>query len=308
MKIVFFGTPQIAVPSLEYLLAKDDINVCAFVTQPDRPCGRGQKCTPPPVKVCAEDRCVFAFQTPSIRKDEELIQKLKDLEPDFFITVAFGQILSQEVLDIPKYGTINLHASLLPEYRGANPLQRAIVDGKTKTGVTTMMTVLELDAGDMLLTHEIDITPEMTLIDLCKEVAACGGELLYKTMKDFDKITPRKQDESKVTFANKYKKEDGIISWDDTAWNIHNKIRGLQPWPCAYASYGGKPIKFLQSRVLGEANGENGEILNISKDGIEIATKEGIILIEDLQPQNKRAMKASDWVNGAQVKVGSKFS
>lgn len=307
MKIVYFGTPQIAVEPLEYLLSKEDIDVCGFVTQPDRPCGRGKKCTPPPVKVCAKDRCVYAFQTPSIRKDEELIAKLQELEPDFFITVAFGQILSQEVLDIPKYGTINLHASLLPEYRGANPLQRAIVEGKKKTGVTTMMTVLELDAGDMLLTHEIDISEDMTMIDLCKEVASCGGELLYRTITEFDSITPRKQDESKVTFANKYKKEDGIISWDDTAWNIHNKIRGFLPWPCAYSCYQGKPIKLLKSKVLAHTDAVTGEILKISKEGIEVATKEGIILIEEIQPQNKKAMKAYDWVNGAQLKVGSKL-
>ena len=310
MKIVFLGTPQIAVPSLDFLVNSDKIEVLAVVTQPDRPSGRGHKLTPPPVKVLAEEKGIEVFQSESIRKDKELISKLCTLEADFFITVAFGQILSQEVLDIPKYATINLHASLLPEYRGANPLQRAIVDGKKNTGVTTMLTVLELDAGDMLLKKEIKITDEMTMPDLVDIVANSGGELLEKSIIGYANkaMLPKKQDQSQVSFANKFKKEDGFLSFDLEAVEIHNKIRGLLPWPCVFVDYQGMPIKLLKSKVVEpESVGKIGEILKISKDGIEIQTKKGIILIEVLQPQNKKAMGAFDWANGAKIKVGETF-
>jgi methionyl-tRNA formyltransferase len=308
MKIVFMGTPQIAVPSLEHLIKSAKVDVLALVTQPDRPSGRGHKLMSPPVKVLAQDNGVEVFQTESIRKDIDLIEKLKSLEPDFFVTVAFGQILSQEVLDIPKYGTINLHASLLPEYRGANPLQRAIVDGKKLTGVTTMLTVLALDAGDMLLRKEIEIPDSMTMLDLAEQVANSGGELLEKTILEFGSIAPQKQDESKVTFANKFTKEDGFLSFDIEAIEIHNKIRGMLPWPCVFVPFKGDNIKLLASKVIDASSfGNVGEILKISKEGIEIQTKKGIILIEKLQPPSKKAMNSSDWANGAQVKSGQVF-
>lgn len=304
MKIVFMGTPQIAVPSLEHLIGAEDIDVLAIVTQPDRPAGRGHKLVAPPVKVCALDKNITVFQTESIRKDADLLQTLRDFAPDYFITVAFGQILSQEVLDIPKYGTINLHASLLPEYRGANPLQRAIVDGKKVSGVTTMLTVLGLDAGDMLLTHEIEITDEMNMLDLALQVSACGGELLEKTIFGYadGSIERRPQDESKVTFAHKFKKEDGFLSFDIEARELHNKIRGLMPSPSVSVGFGDDRIKLLKSKVLDENSvGKVGQILKISKDGIEIQTKRGIILIEKLQPPSKKAMSAFDWANGAKI-------
>lgn len=310
MKVVFLGTPQIALPSLEYLIKSTTIKVLAVVTQPDRPSGRGHKLNAPPVKVFAQEKGIEVYQTESIRKDKELIGKLHSLNADFFITVAFGQILSQKVLDIPKFATINLHASLLPEYRGANPLQRAIVDGKKITGVTTMLTVLELDAGDMLLTKEIELTDTMTMIDLAEIVAASGGELLEKSILGYaDKsILPQKQDETQVTFANKFKKEDGFLSFDIEAVQIHNKIRGLLPWPCVSIEYQGAPIKLLQSKVIDKDKiGKIGEILKLSKDGMEIQTIKGIILIETLQPQNKKAMGAFDWANGAKIKVGETF-
>lgn len=310
MKVVFLGTPNIAVPALEYLINSTEIEVLAVVTQPDRPSGRGHKLMAPPVKVLAQEKGVQVFQTESIRKDTILIEKLNSLKADFFITVAFGQILSQEVLDIPKFATINLHASLLPEYRGANPLQRAITDGKKVTGVTTMITVLELDAGDMLLKKEIDITDSMTMPDLAEIVANCGGQLLEKSILGLanQTIIPQSQDETKVTFAHKFKKEDGLLDFDFEAKEIHNKIRGLLPWPCVYVSHQGTLIKILQSKVTHTENiGKTGEILNISKDGIEIQTKKGIILIEMLQPQNKKAMCAFDWANGAKIKVGETF-
>lgn len=310
MKIVFMGTPQIAVPSLEYLINASDVEVLAVVTQPDRPAGRGHKLVAPPVKVLAQEKNVQVFQTESIRKDVELLSVLRDFAPDYFITVAFGQILSQEVLDIPKFGTINLHASLLPEYRGANPLQRAIVEGKKVTGVTTMLTVQALDAGDMLLTKEIEITDEMTTLELAEIVSQIGGEILEKTIQGYadGSIVPCVQDESSVTFAHKFKKEDGFLSFDVEARGLHNKIRGLLPSPSVSVGYGGERIKLLKSKVLDEVSeGKIGEILKISKGGIEIQTKKGIILIEKLQPPGKKAMNAFDWVNGAKIKLNQIF-
>ena len=304
MKIIFMGTPEIAVPSLEHLINASDIDVLAVVTQPDRPAGRGHKLVAPPVKVLAQEKNVEVYQTESIRKDAELLNVLRGFDADYFITVAFGQILSQEVLNIPKYGTINLHASLLPEYRGANPLQRAIVDGKKVTGVTTMLTALALDAGDMLLTKEIEITDSMTTPELGQLVAQSGGDLLEKTIFGYadGSITPRVQDESRVTFAHKFKKEDGLLSFDVEARELHNKIRGLLPSPSVSVAFGAERIKLVQSQVIDEiAEGKSGEILKISKDGIEIQTKRGIILIEKLQPPSKKAMNAFDWANGAKI-------
>ena len=310
MKVIFMGTPEIAVPSLGHLLTVPSVDVLAVVTQPDRPSGRGHKLTPPPVKIFAQENNIKVFQTESIRKDFDLLNILRDFEPDYFITVAFGQLLSQEVLDIPKYGTINLHASLLPEYRGANPLQRAIVDGRKITGVTTMLTVLALDAGNMLLTKEIEITDEMTTPELAEIVAKSGGELLEKTIFGYvdGSIEPKAQDESKVTFAHKFKKEDGFLSFDVEALNLHNKIRGFLPSPSVSVKYGENRIKLLKSKVLDtKSEGKIGEILKISKDGIEIQTKKGIILIEKLQPPGKKAMNAFDWANGVKIKPNQIF-
>lgn len=310
MKIVFMGTPQIAVLPLEHLINASGIEVLAVVTQPDRPSGRGHKLTAPPVKILAQEKGIKVFQTESIRKDSELLEILRDFAPDYLITVAFGQILSQEVLDIPKLGTINLHASLLPEYRGANPLQRAIAEGKKVTGVTTMLTVLALDAGDMLLTKEIEITDEMTTPELAAIVSQSGGEILEKTILGYadGSIVPQIQDESKVTFAHKFKKEDGALSFDVEALGLHNKIRGFLPSPSVSVGFGSERIKLLKSSIVDEVSmGNVGEILKISKYGIEIQTKKGIILIEKLQPPGKKAMNAFDWANGAKIKLNQIF-
>lgn len=305
MKIVFLGTPQLAVPSLEYLARK--FNVLCAITQPDKPQGRGHKVQAPPIKISAQNLQIPVFQTVSIRKDTELIQKLIDMEPDFFITVAFGQILSQEVLDIPKFGTINLHASLLPEYRGANPIQRAIVEGKEKTGITTMLTCLELDAGDILLQEEIKITQNMTTKELSQIIAEKGGNLLEKTILGYSqgKIIPQIQKTEEATFANKYSKEDEILCFDMDAKSFHCKVCGLNR---AIVMKNEIPIKITKTLLLDcNATGECGKILKVDKKGIEIQTKRGIILIEKLQPPNKKEMNAFDWANGAQIRSGMHF-
>lgn len=307
MKIVFFATPSIAIPSLNYLLEKNDIDVLAVVCQPDRPAGRGHKLSSPPMKIFAEEKGLKIYQPHKISKDSELLAELKLLESDFFVTFAFGQILSQEILDIPKYGTINLHASLLPEYRGANPIQIAILEGKKKTGITTMFTELELDAGSILLQEEIEIGENMTTLELSQIISEKSPELIYKTLNGLKKgnVKPVEQDPSIVTLAQKLKKEDSLIDWNKTSTEIHNKIRACVPQPLSYTFLEGKRIKILESVNIADNKSYNaGEILNTTKSGLEIGTKSGKILITKVQPEGKKTMNAYDWANGARIKTG----
>lgn len=313
LKVVFFGTPQIAVNSIMKLLNFADIHFVGVVTQPDRPAGRGNKLVEPPIKSCAIANGIPVFQTDSIRKDSELIQKLKDLNPDFFITFAFGQILSQEVLDIPKFATINLHASLLPKYRGANPIQRAIFNGDAVTGVTTMLTVLGLDAGDICMTEKIEITENMTSVELAEVISEKSPFLLYRTLKGLstNNLIPESQDENFVTFANKFKKEDGLIDWNKTSSQVHNQVRALVDWPCAFTVFDSKIVKVLESRIVKNSLASDclkpGQIVSVSKDGIEVKTGDSSLLITQVKPENKAKMSAFDWSNGAKIKAGCSF-
>lgn len=298
------GTPDIAVKSLEKL--SGEFELLAVVTQPDRPKGRGNKLTPPPVKVCANDRCIPCYQTERISKDTELIEKLKALKPDFFVTFAFGQILSQEVLDIPKIATVNLHASLLPKYRGANPIQRCIYNGDCKTGITTMLTVLELDAGDICETAEIIINDDMTDVELKEIISEKSPELLCSTLKGLfsGELKPKKQCCDGVSIAKKFTKQDGLIDWNNTAKDIHNQVRSMIDFPTAYTYFNGKLLKVIETKVLPEnsSNGVSGEVLNVSKNGIEVKTKDAIILITKVKPESKGIMSAFDFANGAKIK------
>lgn len=303
------GTPEIAVKSLEKLNKEDNIEVLAVVTQPDRPKGRGNKLTPPPVKVFATENNIECFQTEKISKDVELLAKLKDMKPDFFITFAFGQILSQEVLDIPKFSTINLHASLLPKYRGANPIQRCIYNGDKKTGITTMLTVLELDAGDICKTDEITITDTMTDIELREIISEKSPQLIVDTILGLynGSLKPQKQPDEGITIAKKFQKQDGLIDWNRSATEIHNQIRSMVEFPTAYTSYCGKMLKIISSSVISSDTQSVGRIVNITKKGIEVSTGNGTILIEKVKPESKGVMNAFDFVNGAKVKIGDKL-
>ena len=308
---IYMATPEISVNCLQKLLNFNDLNIQAVVTQPDRPCGRGKKLTPPPVKEFAQAHNIQVFQTESIKNDEELKQKLKELNPDFFITFAFGQILTQEVLDIPKIATINLHASLLPKYRGANPIQRVIYEGEEETGITTMITVLALDAGDICLQEKIKITPNMTDKELMDIISDKAPFLMYPTLKQlYNKIlTPKKQGDSKMTIAKKFKKEDAIIDWSKTAQQIHNHVRSMTTWPVALTKFNEKNIKILKTEITDEKSLdiEPGRIVKITKDGIAVNTKSGLLLIKEVKPEGKPSMDAYSWTNGAKVKEGDKF-
>jgi len=301
ISIIFFGTPDIGIKSLEHFYNSDKFDVLAVVTQPDRPSGRGHRLTPNPVKQFALEHGIRVFQPKSIRKEPEIIEALKELKPDFFVTFAFGQILSQEVLDIPKYETINLHVSLLPKYRGANPIQRAIINGDRETGICTMITELGLDCGDICMKYPIEITPDMNCIELFELCAANSPELLEKTLTGIKDGTlkPVPQCENGVCFADKLKKEECKIDWTKSAEEIHNLVRGVYKCPGAFFEYKGKIIKVLETAPLDEEiAGETGDFVRITKQGIDVKTGRGLLRLIKIKPEGKGEMLARDWANG----------
>lgn len=301
ISIVFFGTPDIGLPSLEHFYNSDKFDVLAVVTQPDKPSGRGNKLTPSPIKVFAIEHNLPVFQPKSIRKEPEIIEELKNLNPDFFVTFAFGQILSQEVLDIPKYETINLHVSLLPKYRGANPIQRAIINGDTETGICTMITELGLDCGDICMKEPICITPNMNCVELFEICASHSPELLEKTLIGIKEGTlkPQKQCEDGLCFADKLKKEECQIDWTKSAQEIHNLVRGVYKCPGAYFIYKNKIIKVMETEPLNEnIEGSIGDFVRFSKQGIDVITGNGLLRLIKVKPEGKGEMFARDWANG----------
>ena len=301
ISIVFFGTPDIGLPSLEYFYNSDKFDVLAVVTQPDKPSGRGHKLTPSPVKVFATEHNIPVFQPKSIRKEPEIIESLKELKPDFFVTFAFGQILSQEVLDIPKYETINLHVSLLPKYRGANPIQRAIINGDAETGICTMITELGLDCGDICMKEPICIPPDMNCVELFEICASHSPKLLEKTLIGIAEGTlkPEKQCEDGVCFADKLKKEECQIDWTKSAQDIHNLVRGVYKCPGAYFIYQDKIIKVMETEPLEEElEGQAGDFVRFSKQGIDVKTGSGLLRLIKVKPEGKGEMPARDWANG----------
>lgn len=318
IKVIFFATPKIALKSLDYLVKSDKIDVLAIVTQPDKPTGRGHKLSSPPVKEYAIEHNIPVFQPTSIRKDLEVQEELRKLEPEFFVTFAFGQILSKEVLEIPKYSTINLHASLLPLYRGANPIQRAIINGDKKTGICTMITEEGLDCGAICLKDEIEITENMNYEELFELISQKSPELIELTLLNIKSgaAKPVAQACENISYAHKIKKEDAQIDWSKSAREIHNLVRGLYKAPSAHCFFRGKLIKILETRVADDEIpagflGETGEIIKVSKIsdawGIEVATTEGILLITKVKPEGKGEMNARDWANGVKPTMGDRF-
>lgn len=303
INIVFFGTPAIALKSLEYLYNSDKINVLAVVTQPDKPAGRGHKIQMSVIKQFALEHNLPVFQPKSIRKEPAIQEELKKLNPDFFVTFAFGQILSQDVLDIPKYETINLHASLLPRYRGANPIQRAIINGDKETGICTMITELGLDCGDVCMREKIEIPNDMTCVDLFEKISDISPALLEKTLVGLVEktIIPEKQCETGVCMANKLTKEETKIDWTKPAEEIHNLVRGIYKFPSAYFMHNDKVVKVLETRVI-EGNGTCGEFVKVTKEGIEVGCGKDCLLLIKIKPEGKGEMFAKDWANGLHIK------
>ncbi len=300
MKIVYMGTPDFAVPALEKLAAAHE--VAAVFTQPDKPVGRKQILTPPDVKVCAEKLHIPVCQ-PKSMKTEEALALLKSYAPDVVVVAAYGQILPKAVLDVPRLGCVNIHGSLLPKYRGAAPIQQAVLDGETVTGVTTMLMDVGLDTGDILMKKETPIGENETSAELFDRLAVLGGELILETLDALEKgeITPQKQDSSLATHTSKIDKSRCPVDFTKPAREIHNQIRGLYSWPVATAEIGGKRVKIHRARMA-DGSGKPGEILSVRP--LVIACGEGAIEILELQPEGKKKMTAEAFAAGHGLRVG----
>ncbi|PLT30115.1 methionyl-tRNA formyltransferase [Peribacillus deserti] len=300
-KIVFMGTPDFSVPVLRRIL-QDGYNVAAVVTQPDRPVGRKRILTPPPVKAEAVKHGIMVFQPEKIREEEEL-NKILELSPDLIITAAFGQILPKKLLDAPKYGCINVHASLLPELRGGAPIHYALIQGKEKTGITIMYMAEKLDAGDILSQAELKIEEEDNVGTLFDKLSVIGADLLSETIPKLlnHEITPIVQDDSQATFASNIKREQEKVDWTKTGEEIFNHIRGLNPWPVAFTTFGSEVWKLWNSqKIKSGRTGEPGEILEVAEDGLIVAAgNETAIKILELQPAGKKRMSVRDFLRGS---------
>ena len=306
MNIIFMGTPEFSVPSLLKLINK--FKVSAVFTQPDRPKGRGKNLAMSPVKQLATTYNIPVYQPLKLRNNEEMIETIKDLEPDFIVVVAFGQILPKEVLDIPKYACVNLHASLLPKYRGAAPINWCIIDGETKSGNTTMLMDEGLDTGDILLSEEVEISNNITTGELTEVLMDSGAELLVETINGIvnNKITLIKQENKFSTYASKLEKKMANISWNNSSINIHNFIRGLNPSPIAYTHYENKVMKIYKSRVINEqSDKQSGSIIEVSKEGLRVSTGSGVLLIEEIQFPGKKPLKVKNYIIGNKINVGT---
>lgn len=309
IKIVFLATPDITLKSFDFFIKSSDYEVLALVTQKAKQANRGKKIIERNITKMAKENNIPVFEPDRISKEIEIIEQLKTLKPDFFITFAFGQILSQEVIDIPKIATINLHASLLPEYRGANPIAQSIIDGKKKTGITTMKTVLELDAGDICLQEEIEITPDMNVIELMEKISILSPNLLDKTLKGLydSTLTSICQNHKNATFCKKMKKEEKVIDWNMPAIVLHNKIRGMYQLNTNHTTFDGKIIKILKTSVIEGLSGNCGEVCDIEKDGIIVYCGQNALKLITVKPEGKGEMQANAWANGARIAKGAKF-
>ncbi len=306
MKVVFMGTPDIAAEVLEGLAASEKHQIVEVVTQPDRPRGRSGKPAYSPVKEAALTQRIPVFQPEKI-KAADSISHLKTLDFDVIVVVAFGQILSKEILELPKYGCINVHASLLPRWRGAGPIQWAILAGDEKTGVTTMKMDEGLDTGDMLLKQEIEITPEETGGSLFDKVAKEGRTLLLKTLDAIEEgtVVPEPQNGEESTYAKMLTKDMGRLDFTKTAKELDCYIRGLNPWPSAFTSYMGKTLKIWQAAVSDNIPElKPGQIGRITKDTFSIQTGEGSLIVYELQLEGKRRMSTGDFLRGVKLQEG----
>lgn len=299
MRIVFMGTPEYGVPSLEALI-REGYEVVGVFTQPDKPSGRGKKVQFSPVKACAVAHGIPVFQPLKIRVDG--VEDLRALQPDVCVTAAFGQILSQEVLDIPQMGTVNVHASLLPEYRGSSPINWCLLRGEKVTGVTTMMTDKGIDTGDILQKAECPIAEDDTAATLTVKLAHLGAELLIDTLRKLEKgQCPReKQDESRMSYYPMLTKDMGRLDFHKTARELNDQVRAFDPWPCAYMLVDGAPMKVWKAKALDEAHdAAPGTVLCADgKMGLKIAAAQGVLQVLELQAQGGKRMKAQDYLRG----------
>ncbi len=308
MNIVFMGTPEFALPTLK-VLHHSSHSVLTVITQPDKPKGRGQKLLVSPIKQYALDSNLPILQ-PETVNDPEFIESFKKNRPDIIIVVAFGQILSETFLEIPKQFCINLHSSLLPKYRGAAPIHRSILNGDTKSGVTTMIMDKGMDTGDILLRQEtpIHVTDNaQTLHDTLSEI---GGTLVMETLKRLEENTllPVPQDHNQATYAAKLKKEEGLIKWEQSATTLSNQVRGLTPWPGTFTLLNKKRLRILKVQIAeGVSDDMPGKVARVSDMGIEVGTGQGRLVITELQPEGKKSMSAKSFLAGNKVERGTLF-
>ena len=307
MVIVFFGTPRFAVPTLEALLASRH-QVALVVTQPDRPRGRGQKVTDSPVKAAARAHGVPVYQPDRLR-DPEVAETLRGHVPDLGVVAAYGKLIPGVLLRLPRLGMINVHASLLPKYRGAAPVHRAVINGEVDTGVTIMQVVDALDAGDMLAQSVRAIGPDDTSDAVEKALAEDGARLLLEVIDRMESgaVQATPQDASASTYAARLTKAEGQIDWTLSAAQIHNRVRGLYPWPHAYSYLDGTRLIVLRTEVRGGGNGTPGTIVDVTPDAIVVATGHGRIAIVDLQPEGRRPMPTRDFLAGRPIRPGLAF-
>jgi methionyl-tRNA formyltransferase len=303
-RVIFMGTPAFACPTLQKLTERTE-QIVAVVTQPDRPKGRGQKLMPPPVKELALRQAIPVYQPQKVR-NPEFIETIRSLKPDLIIVVAFGQILPKSLLDIPPFGCINVHASLLPRYRGAAPLNWCLINGETETGVTTMLMDPGLDTGPMLLKRSTALDENEDIVSLHDRMSVMGAELLAETLDGLyvGAIKPQPQDDALSCYAPLLKKDDGLINWHQDARAIHNKVRGLAVWPSAWSYLDGQQLKVCRARV-GDGCGVPGTILRADRSGIEVACLNGSLVIHELQLSGKKQLDAASFLAGYKIPVAT---
>ena len=297
------GTPEFAVPCLRGLIDKHE--VCGVVTQPDKPVGRGHNLTPPPVKVVALSAGIPVFQ-PETLKDGAFAGELQLLCPDMIVVVAYGKLLPKYILDFPRYGCVNVHASLLPKYRGAGPIQRCIIDGERETGITTMFMAEGLDTGDMLLSSAVTIGGDETAGELHDRLMLSGAEVLLETIEKIENgtVTRTPQDDSLATYAPMLSKDTGRIDWSQSAAAIVNLVRGTNPWPAAWTMYGEQVFKVFKASAHSGEPDTPGKIVRLDKNGIFVTCKDGNVLIEEIQMTPLKRMRAADFLNGHSLEIG----
>lgn len=303
MRILFMGTPDFAAESLNAMI-RADMNIVGVISQPDKPKGRGHKLLPTEVKVAAQEAGIDVYQ-PEKLKNDALMPLLEKLRPDLIVVTAYGRILPEYIINYPKYGCINVHASLLPKYRGAAPIQWAIINGEKTTGITTMKMDKGLDTGDILLQKETQIGEYETAEELFDRLALLGGEVLVETINNIESITPTPQNHEEHTYAPMITKETGKIDWSKSAREISCLICGLNSWPLAYTTYKGEIVKIVTAKVE-SGSGEPGKILSLEKGkGLKVACGEGAICIEVAQFSNSKKMNIEDYARGHEIEIGA---
>lgn len=302
------GTPNFAKPSLEALV-RSKHEVVGIFTQPDRPKGRGKILSQSPIKKFALAEAIPVYQ-PTTLKNHDVFDTIKSYNPDIIIVVAYGQLLPKNILNFSRYRSVNLHASLLPKYRGAAPINWAIIRGEMETGITTMLMTEKLDAGDILLQEKIRISPEDHVMTLHDKLAILGAQKIIETIDGLESggITPIKQNHDQATYAPKLKKEDGLINWENSAIDIYNLIRGTYNWPGSYTFFHNKRLKILKAVLPNRTkSGKPASILKVTKNGIEVAAKDGSLIITSVQPEGKPEMGAYQFTLGKQINPGEHF-